>query len=131
MASASIALRGEERGGRRGARAERGTSERARGVHEKFETSGVEMLSGMQERTILIKESARGLAARSGVAASTRERFPREFQRAARCAECRRQAGNTDKEAIAARSTLLPSRASPSFRSPRPVNSPARSTLAN
>lgn len=38
-------------------------------MHEKFETPGIEMLSGMQERTILIRESACG-AARPGVAKS-------------------------------------------------------------
>lgn len=99
-------------GGETGISAREGT--RARGAHEKFETPGVEMLSGMQERTILIRKSARacgaarlgsawpGLAWRGVAAASnTRERSPREFQHAARCAERRRQASDAAKEAAA------------------------------
>lgn len=53
-------------GGETGISAREGT--RARGAHEKFETPGVEMLSGMQERTILIRKSARACgAARPGL----------------------------------------------------------------
>lgn len=108
-------------GGETGISARAGT--RARGAHEKFETPGVEMLSGMQERTILIRKSARACGAarpglvRLGVAAAsnTRERSPREFQHAARCAERRRQASDAAKEAAAViasrvRSALLPFR---------------------
>lgn len=79
----------------------RGRNKRARGREartEKFETPGVEMLSGMQERTILIKESARSL----------RRGRPRAVQHARaistrvpawppRCAECRRQARRGDR----------------------------------
>lgn len=113
-------------GGEMGISAREGT--RARGAHEKFETPGVEMLSGMQERTIiLIRKSARACGtARHGsgpglvwlgvaAASNTREQSPREFQHAARCAERRRQASNAAKEAAAViassvRSALLPFR---------------------
>lgn len=112
-------------GGETGISAREGT--RARGAHEKFETPGVEMLSGMQERTILIRKSAREPAARRGsawpglvrlgaaAASNTRERSPREFQHAARCAERRRRASDAAKEAAAViasrvRSALLPFR---------------------
>jgi len=50
------------RGGQRG-EYKRERERGMRGAHEKFETPGVEMLSGMQERTILIRESARACGA--------------------------------------------------------------------
>lgn len=82
--------RGEEAEGGISAREET----RARGAHEKFETLGVEMLSGMQERTIFIRESGeslrRGSVRRGSRASNTRERSPHEFRHAARCAERRR-----------------------------------------